>query len=59
LDFVHEGLEGAVLVGGSGGPVFLKLDDWLKTEGSSGDLRFENPDEVSSGGFCEVGNDWL
>jgi hypothetical protein len=59
LDSVYKGLEGAALVGGGVGPVFLKLDDWFEAEGSGGDLRLEDPDEVSGSGFGEVDDNWL
>jgi hypothetical protein len=36
--------------------VFLKLDDRLEAEGGGNDLRFEDPNEVGGGGFCEVNN---
>jgi hypothetical protein len=56
LDFVREGLEGTALVGGRIGSVFLKLDDRLEAEGGGSDLRLEDPNEVSGGGFGEVDN---
>jgi hypothetical protein len=56
LDFVRKGLEGAALVRGGIGPVFLKLNDWLEAEGGGSDLQLEDPDEVGSGGFREVDN---
>jgi hypothetical protein len=59
LDFVCEGLEGAALVRGRVGPVFFKLNDRLESEGGSGDLRLEDPDEVSGGGLGEVNDDRL
>jgi hypothetical protein len=59
LDFVREGLEGAALVGGRVGPVFLKLDDRLESEGGGSDLQLEDPDEVGGGGFCEVDDNRL
>jgi hypothetical protein len=59
LNFVRKGLEGAALVGGGVGPVFLKLNDWLEAEGGGGDLRLEDPDEVGGGGLGEVDNDRL
>jgi hypothetical protein len=39
--------------------VFLKLDDWLESEGGGGDLWLEDPDEVGGSGFCEVDDDRL
>jgi hypothetical protein len=59
LNFVCKRLEGATLVRGGEGPVFLKLDNRLKAEGSGSDLRLEDPDEIGSGGFCEVNDDRL
>jgi hypothetical protein len=59
LDFVREGLEGAALVGSRVGPVLFKLDDRLEAEGGGGDLRLEDPNEVSGGGLREVNNDRL
>jgi hypothetical protein len=47
------------LVGSGRRPVFLKLDNGLEAKGSGGDLRPEDTNEVSSGGFCEVDDDWL
>jgi hypothetical protein len=47
------------LVRGGSRPVFLKLNDGFETEGSGGDLWFEDPNEVGSGGFCEVDDDQL
>jgi hypothetical protein len=48
-----------VLVGGGGGPAFLKLDNGLKAEGSGSDLWLKDPDKVGGGGFGEVDDDWL
>jgi hypothetical protein len=59
LDFVRKKLKDAALVGGGGGPVFLKLNDWLEVKGSSGDLWLEDPYEVSSSGLSEVNDNWL
>jgi hypothetical protein len=59
LDFVRKGLEGAALVRGGGGPVFLKLDNGREAEGGSSDLQLEDSNEVSGGGFCEVDNNRL
>jgi hypothetical protein len=59
LDFVRKGLEGATLVGSRVGPVFFKLDDRLEAEGSGGDLRLEDPNEVGGGGLGEVDDDRL
>jgi hypothetical protein len=59
LDFIYKGLECTALVGGSGGPVFLKLNNWLKIEGSGSDLWLENPDEVGGGCFHKVNDDQL
>jgi hypothetical protein len=59
LDFVREGLEGAVLVRGRVGPVLFKLDNRLEAEGCGGDLRLEDPDEIGGGGLGEVDDDRL
>jgi hypothetical protein len=59
LNFVRKGLEGAALVGGRIGPVFLKLDNRLEAEGGGGDLRLEDPNEIGGGGLCEVDDDRL
>jgi hypothetical protein len=47
------------LVGGGGRPVLLKLDNWLKTEGSGSDFWLKDPNKVGSGSFCEVDDDQL
>jgi hypothetical protein len=59
LDFVHKELKGTALVGSGRGPVFLKLDDWLKADHSGGDLWLKDPDKIGGSGFCEVNDDWL
>jgi hypothetical protein len=39
--------------------VFLKLNDGLEAEGSGGDLRLKDPNEVGGGCFCEADNNRL
>jgi hypothetical protein len=39
--------------------VLLKLDDRPEAKGSGGDLRLEDPDEISGGGFREVNDNRL
>jgi hypothetical protein len=39
--------------------VLFKLDDWLEAEGGSGDLWFEDPNEVGGGGLGEVNDNRL
>jgi hypothetical protein len=39
--------------------VFFKLNNRLELESGGGDLRLENPDEVSGGGLGEVNDDRL
>jgi hypothetical protein len=57
LDFVRKELEGAALVRGGRGPMFLELNDWLEAEGGGGDLWLEDPNEAGGGGLGEVDND--
>jgi hypothetical protein len=59
LNLVCKGLEGAALVRGRVGPVFLELDDRLEAKGGGGDLRLEDPDEVGGGCFREVNDNRL
>jgi hypothetical protein len=59
LDFVREGLEGAVLVEGGIGPVFLELNNRLEAEDGGGDFWLEDPDEIGGGCFCEIDDNRL
>jgi hypothetical protein len=59
LDFVRKELKSTALVGGSGGPMLFKLNDWLEIESNGGDLWLEDPNEIGSDGFYKVDDNRL